>query len=71
MANAQYVISNSDVGADPFTVPGDQDGGEGDASFKVESRPQAHGKQWYAHVQNGFDQNVDVSVGDGLIGGLL
>lgn len=62
MANQQYTVSNSDVGATAFSVPGDQDGGEGDASFKVEDRPLGEGKQWYVHVENGFDANVDATV---------
>lgn len=62
MANQQYTISNTDVGTSAFTVPGDQDGGAGDDSFTVEPDNLDVGRQWYVHVDNGFNENVDVTV---------
>lgn len=60
MANKQYTVDNADVATSAFTVPGDQPGT--DSSFSVEDRDLNEGKQWYIHVSNGFDQNVDVTV---------
>lgn len=62
MANQQYTVSNSDVTGTAFTVPGDQDGGAGDDSFKVEPDNLGKGQQWYVHVENGFNENADVTV---------
>lgn len=63
MANAQYTISNSDRGdATAFTVPGDEDGGVGDASFRAEPENLDNAQDCYVHISNGWDQNVDITL---------
>lgn len=63
MANAQYTISNTDrADATAFTVPGDEDGGEGDLSFQVEKPTLAQSHDSYVHIENGFDTDVDVTL---------
>ena len=63
MANAQYVVSNSDrSNANAFTVPGDEDGGAGDDSFRVEDKTLNKSHDSYVHIENGWDQNVDVTL---------
>lgn len=63
MANAQYTVSNGDrTTADPFSVPGDEDGGEGDVSFRVEDKPLNKSHDSYVHIENGWDTNIDVTL---------
>jgi hypothetical protein len=65
MPNQQYSIDNSDRGnANAFTVPGDEDGGVGDDSFAVEAQgnPRQESHQWYIHLDNQFNENVDITV---------
>lgn len=63
MANQQYVISNADrTDANAFTVPGDEDGGEGDVSFRVEDSTLNKSHDSYVHIDNGWDANVDVTL---------
>jgi hypothetical protein len=63
MANQQYVIANGDrSNADPFDVPGDEDGGAGDPSFRVEDETLNKSHDSYVHIDNGFNENVDVTV---------
>lgn len=62
MGTQQYVIGNAArTDASAFAVPGDEDGGEGDAAFLVQQDTSRH-HRWYVHVENGWDQNVDVTV---------
>lgn len=62
MSNAQYTVGNGDRTDDTaFTVPGDEDGGAGDDSFPIDSGDIGNGRQWYVHVENGFDTDVDVT----------
>lgn len=63
MSNAQYQIPNSARGdASAFSVPGDEDGGANDNSFQVENPADGQARHWYIHVDNGWDQNVDITV---------
>lgn len=63
MSNKQYVVSNADrTDANPFTVPGDEDGGEGDLSFEVDESGVGDSMDAYVHIENGFDTNVDVTL---------
>lgn len=61
-ARRQYTIGNGDRSdATAFTVPGDEDGGAGDDSFPTEIN-ETIATRWYVHVENGWDQNADVTV---------
>ena len=63
MSNEQYVIGNADrTDASVFTVPGDEDGGAGDDSFRVEDLSQNKSHDSYVHIDNGFDVSVDVTL---------
>lgn len=63
MANQQYVIDNSDrADSNAFNVPGDEDGGEGDASFAVGEDDRGQSFDQYVHIDNGWDVNVDVTL---------
>lgn len=63
MSNQQYVIGNAArTDASAFTVPGDEDGGEGDDSFPVDESGAESKMHIYVHVDNGWDQNVDVTL---------
>jgi len=62
MTNQQYTISNTDVTGTAFTVPGDQDGGAGDDSFRVEDTGLNKSHDSYVHIDNGFNENVDVTL---------
>lgn len=62
MASEQYTIGNGDrTDNSAFDVPGDEDGGEGDTSFQVDSETTGPAKRWYIHIDNGWDVNVDVT----------
>lgn len=63
MGNSQYVIGNADRGdATAFTVPGDEDGGAGDNSFRLETEGLGKSQDGYVHIENGWDTNVDVTL---------
>lgn len=63
MANRQYTIANGDrTDNSAFTVPGDEDGGEDDPSFRVEDRPLNKSHDSYVHIDNGWNENVDVTL---------
>jgi hypothetical protein len=63
MANAQYVIANGDrTDNSSFTVPGNEDGGAGDPSFRVEGLPLNKSHDSYIHIENGWNENVDVTL---------
>lgn len=63
MGNAQYTIGNGDRTDDTaFTVPGDEDGGEGDDSFELNYGAADKAVESYVHIDNGWDQNVDVTL---------
>lgn len=59
MANQQYTVDNSAVGTSAFNVPGVS---SSDTSFQVEPEDLSDARQWYVHVENGFNENVDVTV---------
>lgn len=63
MANKRYTIGNdARTDASVFTVPGDEDGGEGDVSFQVDEENLGDKMHLYVHLDNGWDQNVDVTL---------
>lgn len=63
MANQQYTISNSDRSdGSAFAVPGDEDGGVGDDSYQVDQDAGGEHMWTYAHIENGWDVNVDVTL---------
>lgn len=48
--------------ANAFTIPGDEDGGAGDDSFRVDEGGAGSKMHIYVHVDNGWDQNADVTL---------
>jgi len=63
----QVTITNSDVTDTSFKVPGDQPGEE---PYSLENN-RAQQWDWYIHIENGFDADIDATVegshdGDGL-----
>lgn len=63
MASVQYTIPNSArTDNSAFTVPGDEDGGEGDGSFRVDETGSGSKMHIYVHVNNGWDTNVDITL---------
>lgn len=61
MPNAQWTINQSDRSdGNAFAVPGDTPGT--DQSFRVQSKNLVNSHQVYVHIDNGWDQNVDVTV---------
>lgn len=58
----QYTIAHDDRSDNSaFTVPGDEDGGAGDDSFPTEINDTIY-TRWYVHIENGWNENVDVTV---------
>lgn len=56
--NKQVTVNNSDSDGSDFKIPGDQ---PGEAPFDLELNDGAH-YRWYVHIDNGWDQNIDVTV---------
>lgn len=63
MGNQQFTISNTARGdTSAFTVPGDEDGGEGEESVTIETSGGGGRRRAYVHVDNGWDVDVDVTL---------
>lgn len=63
MANRQFTIPSGDRTDDTaFTVPGNEDGGENEPSFQVEPDNLDKAREWYVHITNGFDQDINATV---------
>jgi hypothetical protein len=63
MANRQYIIDNTDrTNANEFTVPGDEDGGVGELSFDVDSGSGSVSQDWYIHITNNWDVEMNCRV---------
>lgn len=60
---SQYTVAAGDrADGTAFTVPGDEDGGEGDDSFALDDADNRSKKHTYVHVNNGWDVNADVTL---------
>lgn len=63
MANETYTIPESArTTADPFVVPGDEDAGAGDDSFRVEPEELSQRQHLYVQIVNQSDVNIDVTL---------
>lgn len=54
----QYTVAHDDRDASTFKLPGDD---PGEAPFDLETNEAQHWR-WYIHIDNGWNQNVDVTV---------
>jgi len=55
----QYTVNNGDNDGSTFTLPGDN---PGEAPFSLDDTTEANFYRWYVHIDNGWDQDVDVTV---------
>lgn len=54
----QYTVNHADSDGSTFKLPGDK---PDEAPFDLEENQAQHWR-WYIHIDNGWDQNVDVTV---------
>jgi len=57
---SQFTVSNADSDGTTFAIPGDEPGTP--ASYEIDDADHSVAYQWYVHINNGFDVDVDVTI---------
>lgn len=57
---SQFTINNADSDGTAFAIPGDKPGTP--QSYQIDDPDKSQSYEWYVHINNGYDVDVDVTI---------